>query len=295
MRKNITLALIGVFLIVIAYLAITNDPSQKTSGTGSGKIAVIEVNGAITGGAGASFTSEIASGDNIMRAIQKAKDRNDIKAVILRINSPGGTAGASQEIGIELDKLKETGKPIVTSMGDMCASGGYWIACSSDYIVANGTTITGSIGVIMQLANLEGLYEKLGIKPEVIKSGQFKDIGSANREMTAEEHELLQELIDDSYEQFLEQVRQGRKDKISETELIRIADGRIVSGRQAYELGLIDHIGNYYDAIKKAEEMAGLPEGAEVEILNKTNYLDMFLLNTSMKNILFDNNIWQIN
>lgn len=285
----------GVFLVVIAYLAITNDPAQKSSGTGLGKIAVIEVNGAITGGAGASFTSEIASGDNIMRAIQKAKDRKDIKAVILRINSPGGTAGASQEIGIELDKLKETGKPIVTSMGDMCASGGYWIACSSDYIVANGTTITGSIGVIMQLANLEGLYEKLGIKPEVIKSGQFKDIGSANRKMTAEEHELLQELIDDSYEQFLEQVRQGRKDKISETELIRIADGRIVSGRQALELGLVDELGNYYDAIKIAEEMGGLPEGAEVEILNKTNYLDMFLLNTGMKNILFDNNLLQIN
>lgn len=295
MRKNITLALMGVFLVVIAYLAITNDPAQKSSGTGLGKIAVIEVNGAITGGAGASFTSEIASGDNIMRAIQKAKDRKDIKAVILRINSPGGTAGASQEIGIELDKLKETGKPIVTSMGDMCASGGYWIACSSDYIVANGTTITGSIGVIMQLANLEGLYEKLGIKPEVIKSGQFKDIGSANRKMTAEEHELLQELIDDSYEQFLEQVRQGRKDKISETELIRIADGRIVSGRQALELGLVDELGNYYDAIKIAEEMGGLPEGAEVEILNKTNYLDMFLLNTGMKNILFDNNLLQIN
>lgn len=295
MKKNIVLAIIGVFLIVVGFLAVTSDSPNKAAKSSTAKIGVIEVNGAITGSSSASFTNEVASADNIMRAIRKASERQDIKAVVLRINSPGGAAGASQEIGIELDKLRETNKPIVTSMGDICASGGYWIACSSDYIVANGTTITGSIGVIMQLANLEGLYEKIGVKPRVIKSGEFKDIGSPNREMTNEEQKLLQNLIDDSYEQFLEQVRKGRKDNITEDELINIADGRIFSGRQAIELGLVDDIGNYYDAIKKAEEMAGIPAGAEIEILNKTSYWDLFLLNMNLKEILLNNDYLQIN
>ncbi|HZJ84720.1 MAG TPA: signal peptide peptidase SppA [Syntrophomonadaceae bacterium] len=296
MRKNIILAAIGIFLLVIGYLAVTSTSEEKSISSNSSKIGVIEINGAITGGSAPSiFSSEISGANDIMQAIRKAAERRDIKAVVLRINSPGGTAGAAQEIGIELDKLRHLDIPIVTSMGDMCASGGYWIACSSDYIVANGATLTGSIGVIMELANLEGLYEKLGISPRVIKSGEFKDIGSPTREMTEKEKELLQDLIDDSYEQFLDQVRQGRKGKILEEEIIDIADGRIFSGRQALDLGLVDSLGNYYDAIEKAEEMAGIPAGAEIEILNQSSFWDLVMLNMNIKDLLFKKEFLQIN
>ncbi len=296
MRKNIILAAIGIFLLVIGYLAVTSTSEEKSISSNSSKIGVIEINGAITGGSAPSIlSSEISGANDIMQAIRKAAERRDIKAVVLRINSPGGTAGAAQEIGIELDKLRHLDIPIVTSMGDMCASGGYWIACSSDYIVANGATLTGSIGVIMELANLEGLYEKLGISPRVIKSGEFKDIGSPTREMTEKEKELLQDLIDDSYEQFLDQVRQGRKGKILEEEIIDIADGRIFSGRQALDLGLVDSLGNYYDAIEKAEEMAGIPTGAEIEILNQSSFWDLVMLNMNIKDLLFKKEFLQIN
>ncbi len=296
MRKNIILAAMGIFLLVIGYLAVTSTSQEKSAASNSSKIGVIEINGTITGGSAPSIlSSEISGANDIMQAIRKAAQRRDIKAVVLRINSPGGTAGAAQEIGIELDKLRQLDIPIVTSMGDMCASGGYWIACSSDYIVANGATLTGSIGVIMELANLEGLYEKLGISPRVIKSGEFKDIGSPTREMTKEEQELLQELIDDSYDQFLDQVRQGRKGKIQDEEIIDIADGRIFSGRQALDLGLVDSLGNYYDAIEKAEEMAGIPAGAEIEILNQSSFWDLVMLNMNIKDLLFKQEVLQLN
>ncbi len=289
MRKKIVVGGIVVFVLIIAFLATTttNVNPNKLASSGAPKIGVIEVNGAIVGDTSISFiNSETASANQIMAAIRKASERQDIKAVVLRINSPGGTSGASQEIGIELDRLRETGKPVITSMGDVCASGGYWIACSSDHIVANGSTLTGSIGVIMELTNLEGLYEKIGITSRVIKSGEFKDIGSSSRELTPEEQELLQAIIDDSYEQFLDQVRKGRQDKIDGEELKNIADGRIFSGRQALELGLVDSIGNYYDAISKAEEMAGVSAGAEVEKLTGSSFWDAFALNTRVKDIL---------
>lgn len=289
MRKKIVVGGIVVFVLIIAFLATTttNVNPNKLASSGAPKIGVIEVNGTIVGDTSISFiNSETASANQIMAAIRKASERQDIKAVVLRINSPGGTSGASQEIGIELDRLRETGKPVITSMGDVCASGGYWIACSSDHIVANGSTLTGSIGVIMELTNLEGLYEKIGITSRVIKSGEFKDIGSSSRELTPEEQELLQAIIDDSYEQFLDQVRKGRQDKIDGEELKNIADGRIFSGRQALELGLVDSIGNYYDAISKAEEMAGVSAGAEVEKLTGSSFWDAFALNTRVKDIL---------
>ncbi|NLB89000.1 MAG: signal peptide peptidase SppA, partial [Syntrophomonadaceae bacterium] len=238
MKKKIVVGMMVLFLVIVGFLAVkgASGPQDGLAGSGSSKIGVIQINGAITGSNSVSLvTSEVASANEIMSAIRKARERSDIKAVVLRINSPGGTAGASQEIGIELDKLRQTGKPIITSMGDTCASGGYWVACGSDYIFANGTTLTGSIGVIMELTNLEELYEKIGISSRVIKSGEFKDIGSATREMTEEEYELLQAIIDDSYQQFLDQVRKGRQGKINEEELVNIADGRIFTGRQALE------------------------------------------------------------
>ncbi|HZK43047.1 MAG TPA: signal peptide peptidase SppA [Syntrophomonadaceae bacterium] len=292
MQKKIVVGIIAVFLLITGYLAIktASSPPDSIAKSSSPKIGVIEINGAITGNTSVSLIdSGTAGADEIMKAIRKAGDRSDIKAVVLRINSPGGTSGASQEIGLELDKLRATGKPIITSMGDVCASGGYWIACSSDHIVANGSSLTGSIGVIMELTNLQGLYEKIGISSRVIKSGDMKDMGSPSRELTSEEHQLLQAIIDDSYEQFLDQVMQGRKDKIDVDELKTIADGRIFSGRQAFELGLVDSIGNYYDALETAEQIAGMDKDSPVEILNTNNFWDHLAINMNVQDLLTNN------
>lgn len=274
MKKKLAVAFMVIFVVLVGVIALKNS-SQGGGSLSSGEvIGVINIDGAITGSSSAGLMGNSGvSALEVMEKIKAARERPDVKAVVLRINSPGGTAAASQEIAEELDKLRRAGKPVVTSMGDMCASGGYWLACSTDYIMANGGTLTGSIGVIMEIANLEELYKKLGIEMETIKSGEHKDIGSSFRGLTEEERKLLQALIDDSYDQFLEQVKKGRKGKIEEKELLKIADGRIFSGRQALKLGLVDGLGNYYDAIRQAEKMAGIKEGtAKVEILNQPDF-----------------------
>lgn len=279
MHKKIVVLLLALFLLTMAGLAIWQVQGEggSAASTGPDTIGVIEINGVISAESPANlFGSAGASSDDIMNAIKTAGEREDIKVLLLRINSPGGTSVASQEIGIELDKLRAAGKKVVVSMGEVCASGGYWIACSSDHIVANGGTLTGSIGVIMELTNLEGLYEKLGLEQEVIKSAPHKDIGSSYRDMTQEEREILQEIVDDSYEQFLDQVRRGRRGKIEEDKLVQIADGRIFSGRMGLELGLVDSLGNYYDAIDVARSAAGLDSRSRIEVLNGSLYWDVF-------------------
>jgi len=167
-------------------------------------IGVIEVNGTITGGINPNIMDSGGSNSQeIMQGIRAIAKRKDIKAVILRINSPGGSSVASEEIALEVDKLRESGIPVITSMGEICTSGGYWIACSSDYIVANSGILTGSIGVIMKFSYLEGLYDKLGISHEVIKGGQFKDMGSANRKLEDKERLLFEQIVKERYTNFL--------------------------------------------------------------------------------------------
>lgn len=275
MGKKLVVGILVVFLTVMTILSLQGIKSAGGGGkiAGSPAVGVIEVNGTITGSSsGGLMGGYSANAMELMETIRQAGKRQDIKVVVLRIDSPGGSAVASQEIALELDRLREQGKKVITSMGDTCASGGYWIACSSDYIMANGATLTGSIGVIMQLSNLEGLYEKLGIREEVIKSGKHKDMGSATRDLTDEERRLLQGIVGDSYDQFLDQVLKGRAGKITPEQLMEVADGRIISGRQALELGLVDGIGNYYDALAFARETAGLSEDSPVEVLNGTNF-----------------------
>lgn len=274
MGKKLVVGLLVIFLVIMTVLSLQGINQAGSGGklSGSSAIGVIEVNGTISGDTGGGVMGGYAANSmDLMSTIRRAGERDDIKVVVLRIDSPGGSAVASQEIALELDRLREKGKKVITSMGDTCASGGYWIACSSDYIMTNGATLTGSIGVIMQLSNLEGLYEKLGIRDEVIKSGKHKDMGSATRDMTAEERQLLEDIIGDSYDQFLEQVLQGRQGKITREDLLEVADGRVISGRQAVELGLVDGIGNYYDALALARETANLPDDSPVEVLNETN------------------------
>lgn len=295
-RKVIVLAVAALLLLAAGMSLGKIIGPEPAKSAGGDVIGVIEVEGVISGDASANLLGGAtgASSRKIMENIRMAAESDDIKAVILRVNSPGGTTAASQEIGIELDRLRQTGKPIVTSMSDACASGGYWIACSTDHLVANAGTLTGSIGVIMEITNLEGLYEKLGIDSIIFKSGKFKDMGSTTRPVTEEEEKLFDEMIQDSYEQFLDQVLQGRKDKISADKLREIADGRVLTGQQALKLGLVDSLGNYYDALKIAEEMAGLPEGTRVEIIGEKGFFDRFMMQIKAPELLKSLDLIQI-
>lgn len=205
------------------------------------KIAVVEVEGVIT------------EPDSINKQIKEYGERDDVKAIVIRINSPGGGVGPSQEIYRELKKVRAK-KKVVASMGAVAASGGYYIAVAADKIIANPGTITGSIGVIMEFTDAEGLLSKIGLKGYVIKSGEYKDIGSPLRGMRDNEKKLLQDVIDDVYQQFISAVAENRKLKIDAVR--KFSDGRIFSGHQAMALGLVDEIGNFQDAIDTAAAMA---------------------------------------
>ena len=188
--------------------------------------------------------------------IREFGEDDGIKAIVLRIESPGGGVAASQEIYSELVKVRNQGKPIVASMGGLAASGGYYVACGADSIVANPGTLTGSIGVIMNLPNAEELFKKIGLRYEVIKTGKYKDIGSLSRPMTPDERVLLEDMLDDILDQFVTVVANERHmDKAAVSE---IADGRVMSGRQALEVGLVDRLGDLRDAVMLAGEMADI-------------------------------------
>ncbi len=195
-----------------------------------------------------------------MEQVHDLMNNDRIKGVVLRIDSPGGAVAPTQELYKELLRLGEI-KPIVTSMGTVAASGGYYLSCATDWIVSNPGTITGSVGVIMEFTNLEELFGKLGIRSRTIKSGKFKDTGNPMRQMTEEEERLLQDMIMDTYEQFVEAVLKGRP--VDENKVRPYLDGRVLTGRQAHELGLVDELGNINDAIAKAAEMAGLSKVPE--------------------------------
>ena len=207
------------------------------------KIAIVEIRGVI------------AQSSEIIEEIHQYLEDDGVKAIILRIDSPGGGVGPSQEIHREILKVKEK-KKIVTSMGSVAASGGYYIACASDLIVANPGTITGSIGVLMEFTNIEELFKKIGIKGVVLKSGEHKDIGSPFREMTPEEKMIIQEVIDNVHQQFIKAVAEGRK--LDRMKVTQIADGRILTGEQAKQLGLVDQIGNLDDAIDATAKLVGI-------------------------------------
>ncbi len=186
----------------------------------------------------------------------KAMESSGVRALVLRIESPGGGVAASQEIYDYLVRLRDGGLPIVVSMGSVAASGGYYIACPADTIVANPGTITGSIGVLMSFANLEELLGKIGVDMEVVKSGKYKDTGSWSRQMTDEERALLQATVDDIHAQFIETV--AREREMDPDAVAALADGRVLSGRQALDAGLVDRLGPLEDAVAIAGRMAGI-------------------------------------
>ena len=190
-----------------------------------------------------------------VEALRGFREEDEVKAVILRVESPGGVIAPSQEIH---DEVKRTAakKPVVVSMGAVAASGGYYISAPATKIVANPGTATGSIGVILQFHELHVLMDKLGLRARVVKSGPLKDAGSPFREMTGEERAVFQGLIDDLFDQFVDAVAEGRR--LERQSVLSIADGRVYSGRQALDLGLVDQLGGFWDAVEMAQQMSGL-------------------------------------
>jgi len=201
------------------------------------------------------ITGVILDSKDIIENIKMFREDKDVKAIVLRIESPGGGVGPSQEIFHEVRKTIKK-KKVVTSMGAVAASGGYYIAAGTNGIVANPGTITGSIGVIMGYTNFQEIFRKIGLTPVVIKSGEFKDIGSPVREMTEKEKKILQNFVDRIHRQFVNDASKGRG--IDPEKMMALADGRIFSGEEAKELGLVDRFGNLEDAVEWAGRLSGI-------------------------------------
>jgi protease-4 len=225
------------------------------------KVAVVELTGVMTSSYDAG--SRAMSARRVIEQLERYRDDGSVKAVVLRVDTPGGTVVAAQEIHGELLRLRQvSGKKVVVSMGDLAASGGYYVSCAADRVFASPGTLTGSIGVIMQFPNYQGLLGKIGIGANTIKSGEFKDLGNGARDMTDRDRRLLQDLVDDVYGQFVEAVAAGRK--MSPERVRPLADGRIYSGRQAKDLGLVDELGDLDAAVAAAGKLAGITGTPEV-------------------------------
>ncbi|MFP3895867.1 MAG: signal peptide peptidase SppA [Anaerolineales bacterium] len=226
-----------------------------------GTVAVVKVHGAIVSGEapGGFGGQSMVYSDTLVDWIEEATENPRVAAIVLDVNSPGGGVVASAYIH---EALVECPKPVVVSMGDTAASGGYYISSGAQYIFAHPATITGSIGVILSFVNAEELAEKLGITMEVIKSGPFKDQGSWHRSLEEQERELLQSFIDEAYDDFVQVIVEGRD--LSEEYVRTYADGRIFSGKRAVELGFVDATGDLEDAIDKAAELGGIRREPEI-------------------------------
>ena len=256
---------------------------ELVQGEGSRKIAVVNVQGEIVSASEGGFLGSVeASSGNLVSQLRQAREDDAVSAVILRLNTPGGSVVASDEISREIAAVRRSGKTVIAAMGEVAASGGYFLAAGANEIVANPSTITGSIGVIMVLLNLQGAAGKLGIRPVVVKSGRLKDIGSPFRRMTREERRLFQRLLDEAHGRFMNVVAQGRRMSI---EKVRgLADGRIFSGQQARDVGLVDRLGTFDDAVREAQRLERLDQARVVEYERPFSFGDFFTGITRIRN-----------
>jgi protease IV len=240
-----------IFFGVVAGLA--GSAAKRERGPG---VAIIRVDGPIVSGQSEGvFGSDVAASETVIDHINRALEDNDAKALLVRINSPGGSPAASDEIYQRLLEAREE-KPVVISMGDVAASGGYYVAAGGNEIFANPATITGSIGVITSQLDISGLLKKVGANYHTITTGEFKDMGSFSRPMTPREEQLVKALLDDVYQQFVDAVAKGRA--MPRERILKIADGRIFTGRQAKALGLVDQLGGFEPALRQAGTLGGL-------------------------------------
>jgi len=257
----------------LLFLSGTRDSDFTGIDRGGDKVGVIEITGVIS------------DAKHVIQQLKKFRKEDSVKAIVMRIDSPGGGVGPSQEIFREIQKTVES-KKVVASMGAVAASGGYYIAAATNGIVASPGSITGSIGVIMGYANFAQILKKIGLVPVVIKSGEYKDTGSPAREMTGREQQLLQDFVDKIHGQFVRDVALGRKMDLAE--VAKLADGRIFTGEDAQKLGLVDRLGNLEDSIEWAGRLGGI-EGdvAAVYIRDKKFSIMKYLTEASLQ-ALFD-------
>jgi protease-4 len=257
-----------VYLIVAVLFVATLRSWMRPAGEGftfGPRVAVVELEGIIVDTA------------DLVRDLQQHRANPSVRAVVIRINSPGGVVAPTQELHTALMRIREAGKPVVASLGAVAASGGYYVAVAADRIYANPGTVTGSIGVIMQMANLESLFKKVGVDWVVVKSGQFKDLGNVARPMSPEERRLLQSVLDDVHAQFVAAIADGRK--LDRTEVVTMADGRIFSGAQAKANRMVDELGGFEDALNGAASLAGLPSPPKLLLPRRRFSISEFLRN----------------
>lgn len=275
--------LLAILCFVVSLLKGKNN-NDPTSVAVPDRVAVINISGTIMSGTEAmdspwQQSAGVTSG-SIMKQLREAGEDKSVKALLLNIDSGGGSATAAEEVSREILRFKEHyHKPIVTTMGNSAASAAYWIAaCGSDRIYANSTTLTGSIGVYMPYMNTEELFKKIGISTSKIKSGPYKDILANDRPMTEEEKKILQGIVNEIHDEFITVVANGRK--MDPYKVRQLADGRVYTGQQAQKLGLVDNLGNYYDALMAAGELGkikpkedGLPAVKKQEAQKPWEYL----------------------
>ena len=274
-RKKPPLAkkLLFLALILFALVGISSITSEWVQQGTKNRIGIVDITGLIS------------DSQYIVNQVKKFRQDKRIRGIILRIDSPGGAVGPSQEIYDEVLKTRESGKTIYASMGALAASGGYYIASAAERIFANPGTLTGSIGVIMVFSNAKGLMEKIGLQPEIVKAGEYKDIGSPARAMTQKERNLLQSVVTDVHQQFIEAVANGRN--ISVAEVTKIADGRILTGRQAYSLNLVDQMGGLQVSIDQLAHKVGIIGSPKIiKETPRVGFLDWVLKSTVNQSII---------
>jgi len=260
-------------LILLALVGISSITSEWVQQGTKNRIGIVDITGLIS------------DSQYIVNQVKKFRQDKRIRGIILRIDSPGGAVGPSQEIYSEVLKTRESGKTIYASMGALAASGGYYIASAAEKIFANPGTLTGSIGVIMVFSNAKGLMEKIGLQPEIIKAGEYKDIGSPARAMTQKERNLLQNVVTDVHQQFIEAVASGRE--VSVAEVTKIADGRILTGRQAYSLNLVDQLGGLQDSIDQLAHKVGIIGSPKIiKETRRVGFLDWVLKSTVNQSLI---------
>jgi len=245
-------------------------PLPGSMGTGDA-VAVIQLDGTITSAPQDYFTTTGITPERVRSLLDQAEANPAVKALVVRVNSPGGSVVASDEI---YNAFRAYEKPMVVSMGDTAASGGFYIACGGDYVMAHPDTLTGSIGVISQFFNAEELLEKVGVDAIVITTGEFKDIGSLYRDMTQEEREIWRAILDQVYEDFVAVVADARD--LPEEDVREVADGRVFTGQQALEMGLVDGVGTRQTAIAKAAELGEIEGDPRIiELRTQPTFLEM--------------------
>lgn len=266
----IGISLVGALLVVVLFvMALISAMTLQEINVSKKSVAIIEITGVII------------NPSSVVERLEKYIRNDNIPAIVLRLNTPGGGVAPTQEIYDTVLKARQKGKKIIGSMGTVAASGGYYIASACDSIMANPGTITGSIGVIADFAEFSNLLKKLGIDITVVKSGKYKDIGSISRPMSEEEKELISGVIMDTYDQFVQAVSKGRRMDVETVK--KYADGRIFTGRQAKNLGFIDKLGTYQDAIDMAGRITGI--GANPPVVKEEKELIWDILTKGISNV----------